>query len=64
MMSMSDVLIRKTSKRLVKPLSIMVDGTYKELYDRLSADGVKVAEHMRLVIYPELERLLKLSKAG
>ncbi len=60
---MSDNVIRKNPK-LSKPLSIMVDDHFKQLYDTLSARGVRVSEHMRMVIYPELERLQKLEPAS
>ncbi len=61
--NMSDV-IRKQKHRLVKPLSIMVDQEIKDLYDQLSADGIRVSEHLRLVIYPELERLKVLNQSA
>lgn len=57
-------IIRKKSHKLVRPLSIMVDEEFKALYEQLSADGIRVSEHLRLVIYPELERLKLLSKTA
>lgn len=56
-MSMSDEVIKK-SKSNVRPLSVMVKDEYKTKYDRLSVEKqVRVAEHLRLVIYPEIDRL-------
>jgi hypothetical protein len=58
---MSKSVIKKNSKKLVRPLSIMVDDEYKNKYDTLSTEKkVRVAEHLRLVIYPELDRLWNL----
>lgn len=43
----------------------MVDEEYKVLYDHLSqVEKIAAAEHLRLVIYPELERLRQLNQAG
>lgn len=60
---MSDELIKKR-QRLDRPLTINVDDSYKALYDTLNAKGIRVAEHLRRVIYPELERIQKLEQAA
>ncbi len=54
----NDDVIKKRGQGLGKPLSIMVHEEYKAKYDRLSAERkVRVAEHLRRVIYPEIDRV-------
>ena len=51
-------ILRKRGQGLGKPLSIMVHGEYKEKYDKLSTERkVRIAEHLRRVIYPEIDRV-------
>lgn len=57
---MSDQLIKKVI-RSKRPLTLPVDESYKEIYDQLMLSGVSAAEHLRRVVYPELERLKRLA---
>lgn len=55
--SMGNV-IKKPGRTRTRPLTINVSDDYKEKYDRLSVERkVRVSEHLRQVVYPELDRL-------
>ncbi len=57
-MSDNDEIIRKRGQGLGRPLSIMVHPDYKSKYDKLSTERkVRIAEHLRRVIYPEIDRV-------
>lgn len=53
-----DDVIKKPGRLRTRPLTINVSDTYKEKYDKLSVEKrVRVSEHLRLVVYPEIDRL-------
>jgi hypothetical protein len=51
--------LRKGEGRLAWAVTINLDREHKDMYDRLTGElRVRAAEHLRRVIYPELERLV------
>jgi hypothetical protein len=55
-----DEVLKKRGRGLHRPLSIMVHDEYKAKYDKLSVEKkVRVSEHLRQVIYPEIDRLIE-----
>lgn len=55
---MGNGFIQRKARKTKVPLSLTVDESYKSKYDKLSTDRqIKMAEHLRLVVYPEIDRL-------
>lgn len=62
--AMDETLERRGEGKLTHAITINMDRLHKEKYDRLTGElQIRVAEHLRRVIYPELDRLMKLAEA-
>lgn len=57
---MDNNVLRKNRRPNKQPIALWMDEEHKAKYDKLSAHGVRAAEHMRMVVYPELDRLYEL----
>lgn len=58
-------LYKRGEGKLAHAVTINIDRDYKAKYDKLTSEHqIRVAEHLRRVIYPELDRLFTAAESG